>query len=187
MDKLVTLIKDTPDYSRRVKKVRRKIREDKKKVLSIAEEYNERYSTEIAEGTKKRQLLLTEGQQQGLTEKEAEDRIRSQQGFIPTVSTPVLNWLFFFMNEYRNSSQELQRKQLNEQVGHLEHEEVTVMENTPEMFEFLYGNITMKQFTRLKKLKALSRSPNENEAFTAYRMCMKLCKKFKVDFDRIPA
>ena len=55
------------------------------------------------------------------------------------------------------------------------------------MFEYLYGNITMKTFSKLKKLKALSKSPNMNEAFSAYRKCLKLCKEHDVDFDKIPS
>ena len=61
------------------------------------------------------------------------------------------------------------------------------MENTPEMFEYLYGNITLKEFGVLKKLKALSKSNNEHEAFSAYKKCLKLCERHNIEFDRIPS
>jgi hypothetical protein len=41
-------------------------------------------------------------------------------------------------------------------------------------------------FVKIKKLKALSKSPNENEAFLAYRLALKLCKKYGLEFDKIP-
>mgnify|MGYP005661113113 FL=1 len=90
------------------------------------------------------------------------------------------------MNEHKDSMQDDERKQLNEQVGHMTHKEVDVMENPPELFEYLYGNITMGTFSKLKKLKRLSKSPNENEAFRAYRKCLKLCEQYNVEFDKIP-
>jgi len=48
------------------------------------------------------------------------------------------------------------------------------------------GKVTQEQFQKLKKLKRLSRSPNEHEAFSAYTKCMQLCEAFEVDFDKIP-
>ena len=39
---------------------------------------------------------------------------------------------------------------------------------------------------KIKKLKALSQSPNEKEAFLAYRKCLELCKKYDLEFDKIP-
>ena len=43
--------------------------------------------------------------------------------------------------------------------------------------EFLYGNLTMKEFNTVKKLKALSQSSDEAEAFQAYRKCLELCRR----------
>src|SRR5690348_9046956 len=54
------------------------------------------------------------------------------------------------------------------------------IKNTPEMVNFLYGNITLDIFNKIKKLKALSQSPNEQEAFQAYRKAMELCKEYKL-------
>jgi hypothetical protein len=41
-------------------------------------------------------------------------------------------------------------------------------------------------FQKLKKLKALAKSDNEEEAFLAFRKCMELCKKFNLEFDKLP-
>jgi len=54
------------------------------------------------------------------------------------------------------------------------------------MDTFIYGNMTHETFKKIKKLKALSRSDNENEAFLAYRMCLQLCERHGLDIDRIP-
>jgi hypothetical protein len=54
------------------------------------------------------------------------------------------------------------------------------------MVEYLYGNITLDMFNKIKKLKALSKSPIDAEAFAAYRKALELCKEYNLDFDRIP-
>lgn len=184
--KLTKIYDNFPSSKERLKKITKEVKEHKKKITNLADEYNSKYKREIEEGTKKKQLLLQEGKRQGLSDREAEQYATRSSGFIPTVHTPVLNWLFFFMNEHKNPQKEQERTQLNEQVGHMTHREVNVMENTPELFTYLYGNITLDVFSKLKKLKALSRSSNENEAFRAYRKCLALCEEHKVDFDKIP-
>jgi hypothetical protein len=77
------------------------------------------------------------------------------------------------------------RQKYNKQYGHLvdDYEENS---DVPEMDELVYGNCTHDMFKKVKKLKALSRSSNENEAFIAYRMCMELCEKYGLDMDKIP-
>ena len=55
-----------------------------------------------------------------------------------------------------------------------------------EMETYIYGNLTVADFKKVKKLKALSKSTNENEAFLAYRKCIELCKKYGLEFDKIP-
>ena len=55
-----------------------------------------------------------------------------------------------------------------------------------EIGKFIYGSLTTSEFKRIKKLKALSQSPNEEEAFLAYRKCLQLCKKYHLEFDKIP-
>ena len=44
----------------------------------------------------------------------------------------------------------------------------------------------MNIVNKIKKLKALSRSSNESEAFQAYRKALELCKEYNLEFDRIP-
>ncbi len=190
MIKLVDLmIKDNSNYADRLKNITKKVKRDKQKVLNIAEKYNKKYINEIEEGTRKKQLLLSEGIRNGMSEEDV-DRLLMSNGFVPTVTTPILNWLFYFMNEDTNISlldKEDERIQLNEQLGNMTHKEVNVMENTPEMFEYLYGNITLREFSVLKKLKALSKSDNEHESFNAYKKCLKLCERYNIEFDRIPS
>jgi len=65
-------------------------------------------------------------------------------------------------------------------------EEAVKLKDTPDMVNYLYGNITLDTFNLIKKLKALSKSPNEKEAFLAYRKANDLCKKYNLDFDRVP-
>ena len=55
---LVTLMRDDPDFGRRFTKKVEEVKQDKKGLLSAAEEYLERYKDEVIEGTKKRQLLI---------------------------------------------------------------------------------------------------------------------------------
>lgn len=184
--KLVTLLNESPLLKTRIKKVAGQIKKDKKNINRLAEQYNRKYGNEIREGTRRKQLLLSEGIAAGLSEMEAEKQAVSRAGFIPTVQTPILNWLYFFMNEHRFEGKETKRQLLNEKIGHMTHKDIKVMENTPELFEYLYGDVTLSQFNKLKKLKAMSESDNENEAFIAYRQCKKLCETFGVDFDRIP-
>lgn len=52
---------------------------------------------------------------------------------------------------------------------------------------FLYGNVTQDTFVKIKKLKALSQSKNEAEAFSAYRKCVEMCKQHGLEFDKIPS
>jgi hypothetical protein len=84
-------------------------------------------------------------------------------------------------NETREKIQELlqqQRKTSSESDAQLK--------DTPAMVEFLYGNVTLEVFNKIKKLKALSKSANEEEAFQAYRKANELCKQYNLDFDQIP-
>lgn len=229
---LIAIMRDDPDFGKRISKKVEEIKQDKQNLLHIADEYGAKYQTEVLEGTLKRAKLLTEGAARGLSEDEV---FQGYGKFIPTVYTPILNFLYFMMREtedddrgkYRQrdainealikagqlsheegerdlSSSELsaliddklrelqeeqlvdeRRQALNKQMLEEEHEKAELKE-TPEMVEFLYGNITLDMFNKIKKLKALSKSPNESEAFQAYRKAIELCKEYHLDFDRIP-
>ncbi len=181
---LVALIKEEPTYLDRIHEIANEVKKDKDKILVMSEKYNQKYEKTISEGTIKRQILLTEGINDGRTEEEVEKTM----GFIPSIYTPILNWLYFFMMEEEIPHIELLRNEQESEYRHLLHEEQDVegMKKVPEAFVFLSGKVTHDQFKKLKKLKALSRSGNENEAFSAYRKCLELCEFFEVDFDKIP-
>lgn len=229
---LISIMREDPDFGKRMSKKFEDIKKDKQNLLNIADEYGSKYRDEILEGTEQKAKLLTEGKARGLTE----DQVMSAYGkFVPTVYTPILNFLYFTLREtekfdkdkYRKRDainealikakqlshddvedallgEELQsliddklkelqeeslvdekRLKVNEQFAKEEREK-TELKDTPEMVEFLYGKITLDIFNKIKKLKALSKSPNEQEAFLAYRKAIELCKEHNLDFDKIP-
>ena len=181
---LASLIKNDEDFFGRINKLTKEVKKDKVKIMTMAEKYNNKYEKEIEEGTKKRNALLTEGLNSGKTYEEAERNL----GFIPSIYTPILNWLYYFMKEENIPNRELLRAEQEEKYKHLLHEQQDVegMEKVPDVFVAMSGKITQEQFQKLKKLKRLSRSPNQNEAFAAYTKCLQLCEAFEVDFDKIP-
>lgn len=165
----------------RLKKIATLLKKDKNTVLKSAEDYNNKHKKEIEEGTLKRQLMIEEGTRRGLTEEDV-----CKGSFVPTKHTPILNWLYFMMREDNiDVGWEENRQKYNKQYGHLvdEYEETL---DVPEMDELIYGSCTHDMFKKIKKLKALTHSSNENESFIAYRMCMELCKKYGLDMDKIP-
>jgi len=181
---LVALLKENPDYMERIDAIAKEVKKDKSKIESIANKYNAKYKQQISEGTIKRQILITEGKKRGKTP----DEIERTMGFIPSIYTPILNWLYFFMQEEEIPEKEFIREEQEKKYRNLLHEEQNVenMEKVPEAFVFLSGKITYEQFQKLKKLKRLSQGTDEHEAFQAYRKCLQLCEAFEVDFDRIP-
>jgi hypothetical protein len=120
------------------------------------------------------------------------------------VHTPILNLLYFILREeappafaelrkefferFGHEYDGFSKEQLEEKYGREEHTEAVDdnVEEPPEMMEYIYGNVTLEQFQKLKKLKSLSRSSNEHEAFLAYKACLRLCQKFGIDFDKLP-
>lgn len=187
---LMAIIGSDPDFGRRISKKVEEIKHDKKNLLAVADDYGKKYQQEILEGTEKRAKLLTEGAARGLSEEE----VISQYGrFVPTVYTPILNLLYFLLREsaydpvYGDSRYQEQKK-LDEQFGRLREEDIekTVLKNTPDLEEFLYGNVTFDMFDKIKKLKALSKSSNKQEAFLAYSKAIELCKEYGLNFDKIP-
>ena len=192
---LVSIMKKDPILSNRIVEQIQKVKKTRQDLNTIANTYNEKYKRNVEEGTKKQQLLLEDGKRRGLSE----DEVVKKHGFIPTIHTPILNFLYFLMYEYKDD--EIQRdknmakimfgnsaksrKEYDNEVGRLLHENVE-RKNVPEMESFIYGNMTHEEFKKIKKLKALSRSDNENEAFLAYSNCIKLCNKHGLEFDKIP-
>ena len=181
---LVSLLKDNPDFMERINEVAKEVKKDKVKIMAVADKYNHKYEKQISDGTRRRQILITEGTNRGQSVEEVERTL----GFIPSIYTPILNWLYFFMMEENDPRKEEIRYEQEEKYRHLLHEDQNVqnMEKVPEAFVFLSGKVTYEQFQKLKKLKALSRSSNKHEAFSAYSKCLELCEAFEVEFDKIP-
>lgn len=232
---LINIMRDDPEFGKRISKKVQEIKVDKQNLLNVADQYGERYQQEIVEGTLQRANLLTEGKSRGLSE----DETMAQHGkFVPTVYTPILNLLYFLLREsevpdrdkYRRRDeidQELLRanllehtdgtqrdidvdsvldefqktlhqktkvedkraefnRRIDEEKLSAKEEDKIRLKETPDMVSYLYGNITLDTFNKIKKLKALSKSPNEKEAFLAYRKAVALCEEYKLDFDRIP-
>ena len=181
---LIALMKEDPIFAQRVERIKTEIEKDSTKIRNVAESYNQKYNKEIKEGTTKKHMLLEDGRRQGKTIEEVE----MSSGFIPSVYTPILNWLYFFMREDRNLQEEYTRDEQDALYRTLLQEEKSIksIEQAPDILTYIYGNITMEKFQTLKKLKRLSKSPNEHEAFSAYRKCLELCKQYNVEFDRVP-
>jgi len=232
---LLSIMRDDPDFGKRFQKKVQEIKVDKENLLSAADEYGEKYQAEILEGTERRANLLTEGAANGLSEAET---MSSYGKFVPTVYTPILNFLYFVLREGDKLHPEFYKKrdEINQiliKTNNLNHDEedirdidveslfdefqktllhetksderrnevneefvkeqetildedVVNLKETPDMVNYLYGKITLDTFNKIKKLKALSKSPNEQEAFLAYRKALQLCKENNLDFDRIP-
>jgi len=187
---LMAIIRDDPDFGKRIQKKVEEIKQDKANLLNLADDYGQRYQQEIIEGTELRNRMLTEGTSKGLSE---EQIMASYGKFVPTVYTPILNLLYFLIMEsaddpYYGDKRYQKRTRLDEQFGHLREEEVKseVLKEPPKMEEFLYGTLTLEQFDVLKKLKALAQSPNINEATLAFKKCRELCAKYELDYERIP-
>jgi hypothetical protein len=184
------------DFLHRIQKRTKEVEKDKAGIMSAATEYSQKYHNEIVEGTKKRQLMIENGARQGLS---PEESLKNLAVFIPDKKTPILNMLYFLLHEYDGASDALQilreekdknvnfnqlKNSLNERFGGLTLDEIE--QDIPDILEFVYENVTIDIFNKVKKLKALSRSPNKEEAFSAYTKCMELCKKYNLDFDKVP-
>lgn len=96
---LISIMKSDPEFGRRISKKVEEIKQDKKNLSDIANIYSEQYKEEIAEGTEYRAKLLTEGKSRGLSEDEI---MRSYGRFLPQISTPILNLLYFLLRESDN-------------------------------------------------------------------------------------
>lgn len=196
----LSVFEKNPDFAFRLKEQVAAIKKSHKNLSEAASNYTIKYNEEVKEGTRKMQLLIAEGKKHGFTEEEI---IETQTSFCPTVRTPILNMLYFLLREHPdanninfnrlaedlNKNPELLLEEQNTKYGSWQHDESTenTAERAPAMDEFIYGNLTIDQFNKIKKLKALSRSSNKSEAFAAYTKCMELCKDAGLDFDKIPS
>jgi hypothetical protein len=213
---LMQILRNDPDYVGALSKAREDVKKTKEGLLQKSKEYCEKYQKEIEEGTKLQQKLLTEGKSQGLTEEQIfygksfiptkrtpilnwlfffmrdEDTHQKSQ----TPEELLKEYIDRFGSEYEDINDETisMMKGINTDLptGYddedIELEDV-LSDNSSEPVEmdtYIYGNLSIAEFKKLKKLKALSKSSNENEAFVAYRKCLELCKKYGLEFDKIP-
>ena len=194
---LISILNSTDeDFIKRMSDKKKNIEKDKAGIIAAANQYAKKYEKQINEGTEKRKLLIEDGKRKGLT---AEESMKNMAVFIPDKNTPILNMLYFLLHEYDGASEAIQvlreekdrninfdqlKNNLNEKFGGLSIDDIE--QDIPEILEYVYENVTTEIFKKVKKLKALSRSPNKQEAFAAYTKCMELCEKYGLEFDKIP-
>jgi hypothetical protein len=185
---LVALLRNDEVFSARFKRQIEEVKKGKETVNKAASQYSKLYQDEIVEGTKKKQKLLAEGADNGLTEAEV---IADYGKFLPTVQTPILNMLYFILRESEEIDRSLYqvRDQANKKINGWEDDFSSENVNEPEeMFCLLYGNkVTLETFGKLKKLKALTQSPAIEEATLAFQKCRELCEKHGIEYDKIPS
>lgn len=91
---------------------------------------------------------------------------------------------------YQESKNHSYRDRINEEIEIESHQvnevDVPRLKDLEDISEYLYGRASLEQFNKIKKLKALSKSPNQEEAFLAYRKALELCEACGLDFDKIP-
>jgi len=194
---LISILNSTDeDFVHRMAQKKKDVEKDKAGIMSAAQQYAQKYEKEINEGTEKRKLLIENGLKKGLT---PEETLKNLSVFIPDKKTPILNMLHYLLNEneeandniqflregqYQNIDFNILKQELNNKFGNLNLDDIE--QDIPEILEYVYKNVTSEIFKKVKKLKALSRSSNKEEAFAAYSKCLDLCTKYKLDFDKIP-
>ena len=193
---LVRMMRDDKDFIERMENKKVAVKQDKIKLDAAAKEYESKYEKQISAGTIEKQLLLEDGRKKGLTEEQAYGKLTK---FIPAKDTPILNMLYFLAYEYEHVNEEIQflredkdvgkkfeqvKKLLNESHGGLTEKDIE--QQIPDLLEYVYNNVTLDIFNTIKKLKALSNSPNENEAARAFLKGRKLARDYNLDWNRIP-
>lgn len=191
-------LRENPDFAGLFAKKAEGIKKNKADLLVAAKSYQSKYKNEIAEGTKKRHLMLTEGKEKGMS---PEEIFRDNRIFIPTADTPILNYLYFLLCEENDlgaavkvlrAAEDLDKdltllkEEFEKKYGTELHKDHITSEDLPNMVSFIYGSVNDDTMSTLKKLKTLAMSENESEAFVAFRKCKEMCDKFNLDFDKIP-
>ena len=201
---LMAILRDDPDFAGGLAAKTEAVKKDKASLKQAAETYTQKYEKEILEGTKKKQLLIEEGKAKGLSETEI---FNGNSRFIPTIHSPILNFLYFLFRDEANNEREKIQKLTENYIKEFGYENVIkamqsdvddskdvnleeILSNdtrVPESSDsFIYGNMDHATFKKIKKLKALSKSPNEKEAALAFLKCRQLCEKYGLDYDKIP-
>jgi len=212
---LMAILRDDPDYAAALKKRGDDLQKDKQSLINASAQYSEKYQKEIEEGTKTYNKLLGEGKVSGhegnpeLGGKFMPTKYTPILNFLffslrdedvapkKTQAEIVSEYLKQFTDAglEKNELVDLYIDGLISKLPdgyddeEVDFDDVINEENTndpAEMDTFIYGNLTHNEFKKLKKLKALSQSSNEQEAFLAYRKCLELCKKWNLEFDKIP-
>ncbi len=190
-------LRDDPNFAALFAKKAIDIRKNKADLVEAAQTYQGKYKKEIEEGTRKRQIMLAEGEARGLKESEV---FMDNKIFIPTTQTPILNYLYFLLREEKDHDASIKvlraAEDLDKELTVLKEEferkyggEVHNHETPPEvpnMVSYIYKNIGDDTMSTLKKLKTLAMSDNEKEAFVAFRKCKQMCDKYHLDMDKIP-
>jgi len=225
---LISLLKNNDNFQKRLAAKVVETKEIKTKILSSAQTYSQKYEKEIEEGDKLKRNLLSEGRSKGMDD----DQILSSYGkFVPARSTPILNWLYFLLQE--SNDDKVYGKRLYEQRdilngyltstykseddiiendAHLRQTLNDIYEEThnstrhavnqqlrnntslddiggtnePELETLIYENVTLDVFNKIKKLKALAQSDNIDEACSAHRKALEMCKEYSLEYARIP-
>lgn len=206
---LLAIMRSDPEMAKRIEQGTKEVRETKGNLLKNAAQYSQIYKEEIEEGTRQRQLLLANGERQGKNEAQV---LKEYGKFIPCKETPIMNFLYFLMRDGDHPDWLGIHQNLNKEYGHEDKQVAKVVAQAvtedeldqifgllvhdeekyanvaepAELDTFIYGNMSHAMFVKIKKLKALSKSPNENEAFMAYRLALRLCNKYGLEFDKIP-
>jgi hypothetical protein len=215
---LVEMMSEDEDIFQSLENAKAETKKSKKELSSNAADFNKKYEDEIKESTRKRQLMLeSAGIEDGTSA--SEEMFRDNETFMPTVQTPVLNFIHYLGKECdeMEDKMEVLREQYEQKFGDAlkDIENATVDKSTlndldvdglddlfesigevedtfdtgdtvPHMEKYIYKNMDAGTFGKLKKLKALSMSENEQEAHAAWTKCMELCEKFDLNFDSIP-
>lgn len=184
-------LKDNPDFAKIFAKKAGDLKKDKAGLVEASQNYQKKYEREIEQGTMKRALMLEDGQRRGLKE---EQIFQDNQVFIPTKQTPILNFLYFILTESIREDptvrelhllkEEYERKY--PEAAHELNDSGESKELLPEMVSYIYNGIDSEdRMCTLKKLKTMSMSDNEKEAFIAFRKGREMAKKYNLDWDKI--
>jgi hypothetical protein len=189
-------LREDPNFAALFAKKAVEVKKNKADLVEAAQSYQSKYKKEIEEGTKKRQLMLAEGESRGLKETEI---FKDNQLFIPTQQTPILNYLYFLLREEKDQDAAIKvlraaedldkelsvlKEEFEKKYGQEQHDHKT-SDAVPNMVSYIYGNIGDDTMATLKKLKTLAMGENEKEAFVAFRKGRELAQKYKLDWDKI--
>ena len=189
---LISLLKNDDNFQKRLAAKVGEVKQDKGKILSSAQAYSKKYEKEILEGEQLKRNLLTEGGRLGKSESEV---MESYGRFCPALSTPILNWLYFLLRESgddevfgngRYATRDIQDSEITHIFEEVEYNKENIRE--PETFDsIIYGNLTISEFQRIKKLKKLAtHNTNLEESTAAFKKCKELCIAHNLEFEKIP-